>query len=469
MRLFSYPINVSSQTETYPIESFQASDWYESEEWGKGRVGIVDTFNQVYTNNIVYSDTILESTKINGLSNFGLSSFVDVTMLYGDVQSARAVGSVLKMITDSAVISAGMGVQEYADATGDYTVATSDKVVGYQRVSQERYGTVHPESVIVIDGALYFWDYKNASVIRDSGNGLFPISGSYPTATGGTDHKMRTFFRQVRDTMLANTYTDWVVWFAYERNYDLLYAYFKDTTDADNNVLISYHVSSGRWYSQYEWSDASDNWPQFIGGGGRFFTSTIGEDMYKHFSATANRCTFYGSAKQFELRVYTAQANNEVKVYDRFAIQANSKPVVNDVRVSTIEDADGLMVSEIPANYIERIENGYYAPFLRNAATYVSYSSIDTSTEMVTGWTNVSFDTLTSSGGNITRGLEDDDGEAYGTSNTLTLKAGMVYSISYNLTLTSGYPPVLRIGATFATSTAIATLSEGSNTVSYTA
>ena len=474
-RLFSDPIHAGN-VDTFTVESYSPSDFYKADVWSQGKIGIASPIGQTESNKILFSNVMLESTKINGLSDFDFNNYAEVTNLYGDVNAARVLGSRLKMITDSVVITAGLGIREIQDASGNISYATSDSVVGYQRVSSNHHGTINPESVRVVDGALYFWDYKNGCVVRDSGNGLFPISGRYPTATGWTDHKMRTFFRQMKETIRANTYTDWLVWSGYERNYDLLYFYFKDTTDATNNVIISYQVSTGRWFcNNHIWSNSSGTWPYYIGGGGRFFSSTIGEDIYKHFSDSSNYCTYYSDAKPFELRIYTSEGNSEVKLYDRFGIQASDKPAVNDIRVTTVEDVDGIMISQIPANYIEKIENGWYAPFLRNMATYHD-TVLNTDTEMITGWTEVSgkeFDTaFTSSGANITAAQESggDEAAAYtNASSPFTLYKNVTYIVTTNLTNSLGYDlPNLYYGASFAGKILIGGVASGSSFMTFT-
>lgn len=89
-----------------------------------------------------------------------------------------------------------------------------------------------------------------------------------------------------------------------------------------------------------------------------------------------------------------------------------------------------------------------------------------TAEELITGWTNVIYETFTSSGKDITSAINtSDDGSAV--SNEFSVVAGTEYTISINITLNSGTMPLLQI-MTDDGNEYLDELSDGANTIYYT-
>ncbi|GAB3024399.1 hypothetical protein GCM10027051_31300 [Niabella terrae] len=143
---------------------------------------VIETGQTSKPNEIAYSDVYLEGATVNGLSRFHALNFKMLPEELGRIRSltltsrAQKEGSVMLAIGDVSTASVYMGEVELMDGQGDAFVAKSQQVIGTINVLRGEYGTVNPESVVVFDGAVFWFDSVRKAFIRYNTNGLFPIS-----------------------------------------------------------------------------------------------------------------------------------------------------------------------------------------------------------------------------------------------------------------------------------------------------
>lgn len=148
-----------------------------------GWPNIVDTIGQVQrTNSILFSDTYISGTKVNGLNVVQPLNEIDLDAQTGSIQKLQLAskvqqdGTVMLAICSEETISCYLGEQELFDAQGSAAIVKSSNVIGTTKALRGSLGTANPESVFEYNGLVFWWDIKNGCAVQYSDNGLFPIS-----------------------------------------------------------------------------------------------------------------------------------------------------------------------------------------------------------------------------------------------------------------------------------------------------
>lgn len=262
LRQFSF--DVTTDSDPYPVESYSASDFYNSAVWGQGKSAYSTNIGQKKLNNIRWSDPLIQDSRINGVSMFQYDNYVSVNKKHGEITGMREVGHTLKVLQQSNNVSIGVGRTQYEDATGQSYVVQSDKILGTQRVSTSGYGCVNPESILQVGGYLYWFDALRGCMIRDAGGGAFPISGRYATPEGVADYKMEKFFQNMAQAVRwdsLNVFTGW------DDSRKLVYVYTNrhKWVDLDGNEYTTIGINDQEWIvenfrcTKYENGDSIDN------------------------------------------------------------------------------------------------------------------------------------------------------------------------------------------------------------------
>lgn len=148
-----------------------------------GRINAIDTIGQkALPGNIVFSDVLLEGTKVNGLSSFSTLNVKDLDNENGSIQKLQlsnkqqADGTVMLAICEDECVSMYLGEQELFDTKGSAYIAKSDAVIGSVKALKGSMGTRNPESVFEYNGLVFWWDIRNDSAVQYADNGLYPIN-----------------------------------------------------------------------------------------------------------------------------------------------------------------------------------------------------------------------------------------------------------------------------------------------------
>jgi len=233
--------------EAYVHESMWYSDFYDSDDWDKGKTGMETIFNERYLNIVRYSYPYLQNTQINGLSTFDGDNYKPLNDVYGEILRIIEIGDTLKVYQRKKPSSILIGRTEYTDAEGNTTVAISERVLGALRYSTTNYGTEFPESIERNNRYVYGFDVYNGVLWRDSPNGIFPVSGRYESMDGGSDYKMETYFKEKAKELLVSGTDHVQVPIVWDERHKNLYVIFKDTVLEENNENIVFHEASNRW------------------------------------------------------------------------------------------------------------------------------------------------------------------------------------------------------------------------------
>jgi len=174
---------------SYPIYDSKLSSFVDSSFLDKGRPGIVDPTirGKWYKTMLRYSGRYEENSAINNLSRVVYDDVKMLPVKYGAISIIQQVGDVLKVKQKKKNTSIYIGREELRTADGGGNVVASGNILGTDRVPVPDYGTEYPYSVVKHNRYEYFVDLEHGVVIRDSANGMIPIS----------DYKMKTWFKEL--------------------------------------------------------------------------------------------------------------------------------------------------------------------------------------------------------------------------------------------------------------------------------
>jgi hypothetical protein len=179
----------------YWIEDPNYSDFYNSDNHGRGRFGVddVNAKRRHLKSSVIHSLPLVQDSNINGLSAFqglGSSRYLDDT--FGSINRLKQVGYTLKALQDRKETAIYIQKSYATGGDGAGQLAYTDKVFGGINPYDTLFGTVHPGSVQLIEGDLYYFDYHTGAFIRTSNNGQNDISSgkykfNYYTSTKAND------------------------------------------------------------------------------------------------------------------------------------------------------------------------------------------------------------------------------------------------------------------------------------------
>ena len=191
------------------LESLTVSDKLSEKAWSRGRPHV--KYNNAATfrrfNGVTYSDAYAEDVDRLSLSSFNatLANFYSLDSQYGACNYISNYGSEqrgfdeLLSIQENKFSKTPVNKSIILDASGANNVALSTNVLTTSTYYTGDYGCGdHPESVLVQDNDVYFFDRSRKKVLRFSGNQLVPISdaGVSSTINDTTDAFNKVFNRK---------------------------------------------------------------------------------------------------------------------------------------------------------------------------------------------------------------------------------------------------------------------------------
>ena len=196
---------------SYAAESMNpSSDYFLNWIQITGKPNLVpsEVSSQIKTTGIVFSETKIPGSKINGLSKFSALDEKRLDDATGPLRSLKvasktqSTGSVMLAISENETSGIYLGEQQLQQSSsGGQFLAVSSGVIGTINTLKGSYGTKHPESVAVNEGSAYWFDVKNQTVVKYDSNGLLAIG----------DVKMKTFFREKSDIINKDSLVNFVI------------------------------------------------------------------------------------------------------------------------------------------------------------------------------------------------------------------------------------------------------------------
>jgi len=240
-------------------ESPFPSDWWRdiTKLTSQGWPFLYDIMQQQVTlgERLRHGGFLIEGTRINNIAWFTYEKFMDLPQRYGDITALREIGFTLKVLQTHKESSIYLQrVQTFSADGGEGDYSLINNLLGTFRPLETDFGCQHPDSVMVNDRNLYYWDNNEGKFIRSSPNGQIAIS----------DYKMRRWFRDLRnwiealegtDKLLVNTGANvehnevWVTW---NINGTVWGAIFSETNGrwiSRLDQITESYVHLGQWFA----------------------------------------------------------------------------------------------------------------------------------------------------------------------------------------------------------------------------
>jgi hypothetical protein len=351
----------STATDPVFVESYSWSDFYDSDTWGQGKLGIISGIGQKYLNNVRYGNRYSPNTLSSGLSEFDALDYKSLSHEHGKITAMRQAGHVLKVYFERNSASIMVNKAQFLDADGVSQVVKSDDVLGTVEYSNYHYGTIFPESVLLIDRTIYFYDIYRKAYVRDSSNGVFAIS----------EYKAVSKFVDISDALLSSGVSNIQVWTGYDPQRKFVYVQIKDSDTPANNQVIVFNEKKNRWECTVDIENAD-----LLRSTSRDLISFIDEDMYIH-NDSANRGRFYGVDHPMRLNIIMNESAAFNKILDSISLNTNNGDwVVTDIVLPPTPQYPNGQYSKIPNEVFTNRESGMHSEFLRNMKTSSAAESL---------------------------------------------------------------------------------------------
>lgn len=318
----------SDRTWTDYVEAMNWSDFYPSDDFDYGRPNVInkDAEKATFTGGMRYSEVVLENTPINGLCEFLANSEQTLPNKYGGIYGVKEVGFVLKVIQQKKLTSIYLGRTSSFNPDGTEQIILTDSFIGTKRPSDDEFGTIYPDSVLEVDGRVYFFDVYLGKYIRNTSNGNFPIS----------DYLVSTFFKNkslaLKSSGLNNTS---VVSFWDEIN-GFAHVAFRDRSEgaAVPYEVISFHEQSNRWKSFQPFYQTTEDglfYPEHFFHNGQACVAFLKGSLHLHNNGTFG--TYFGSKYPQIITPVSAQYFGQNKVFDSMWINSNKRWGVENISI----------------------------------------------------------------------------------------------------------------------------------------
>lgn len=337
------------------VESENFSDYYQSKNIDISSVYVVIPNNKTrrYSEGIRYGGRYFPNTQTNNICQFNGVDNDILNARYGPVNKLQTIGYTLKVLQTKKVTSIYIDRNMIFNADGEGQLTLTDKVLGNKNPSEDDYGCDHPESVIVDDRQMYFFDVNTGTYIQDSANGMYPVS----------DYRAKTYFRNIANAIKNKTGI--YVYGGVDNANELINVTFVDTntTPSIENQTIVYHPSQNRWKTMASYI------PEYFG------SNALVMVMFKNgqlWEANTNelRNNFFGVQFATDVTFVSNIDFPKVKVFNAIAVYSNktwASPTIGDIQIpSSINYPQG-MSSRLLEDRFRWKEGVSYSEYSRDA------------------------------------------------------------------------------------------------------
>ena len=347
--------NVSPMTGYYWVEDYSYSDYYKSDSHGLGRFGLddINAKRRNLTSSVIHSLPYVQNSFINGLSSFeGLGNSLYLNDNFGSINRLKQVGYTLKALQNRKETSIYIQKSYATGGDGSGQLAYTDKVFGGVNPYDSLFGTVHPGSVQLIEGELFYFDLYTGAFIKTSSNGQSDISSgqykfNYWTSNKATEITADTTEYDVT-SMIDESNMEYTCFFG-----------FKDGTERPREtegVVFSY--LRNRWITMVDYNPM---WAETLGvvnvswnANGQLYVHNEGDEL-----------EFYGLQKTQSVTFVMNESGTLIKRPLTLGLRSNA--VFNVDSVKTYENESyPIMETEMPSTLLSLKEGYYWAAYLRD-------------------------------------------------------------------------------------------------------
>lgn len=334
----------------YPIDSFDYSDYYPSQINSDGRVALEKAdARQVDQKAVIrHGGAFIDNSVVNNLCSFDqtdIEATLTMDETFGTINRMIMNGYTLKCLQDrkenSVYVKSTFGVLPGGSTQAGFT--PQSQTFGNWNPSESLFGTIHPFSVQLYQGMLFYYDYNSSTVIRSLNNGQQDICfGQYKYSKAIQDFKA--------NINLITPALAWVSSYIDESNSE--YALMSYNGSNGNNVLsYVFNFERNRWDHQLRYTSFMTcrlgnylvSWPRVSG------------QLYKHNAGAEN--TFYGTQHSSSLSYVLNEGPEFVKRPYAVGLRTNA---AWDLTALTEANASYPAMATTIANAEFKLLEGYY-------------------------------------------------------------------------------------------------------------
>lgn len=374
----------SSQIFVFPVEEYNYSDIYDSDSTDIGRINIynADAKQERYETMLMHTGKFYDLTKVNELHNVDLiGNFEFLDKKYGDITRIIYKGFTLKAFQERKTTSIYINKKVIFNADGEEQIIATDRVFNQIKESFQEYGCINPESIVVSERYIYFFDAINGVTVRDAPNGMIPIS-SYGMVRYHKDlsEAMTQPFQGATSFIPVRTFVPAIYDGFYDEMWYNAQIYYSDGTFGTVTVETPvFHEGSNKWKTFLFNDSAKFDCMGSIGmvsmlwiDGKPFVLNQINAPYNRHFGSEYKQTiAFCGSGK----------APNQMKVFNSLELVTNNNDIFKKgnplqywhsdkgVYVPPTSQYPNGMLSSITYAMLRSKENGLYTHFARDINT----------------------------------------------------------------------------------------------------
>lgn len=361
-----------------PIEDVHYSDFFESNVHNRGRINkvIYDAKNFRYKSKWQFGGVYYENTQVNNLFRIDPADFGVLTEQDGAITGFRQIGGTLKVFQQYKRTSYYVNKVGLMQAGGEgEVVATTNSILSDKNPSEDNFGCQDPESILVVDRSVVFYDRNNGVYVRDFSNGQSILSAK----------KTVNLFQQIKgqiddsigDVMICSGYDAF-----YGRIYFLAYGVDQQNTPGYLDAL-NFHIERDRWLSHCDFQNISGVAAECFFGIGNLFVGFFNGVPW--IFNQSFRTKFFGTKWKHKIKFVFNVAPADEKIWESIAITSNkrwSAPDNWDVYIPANETYVNGMCSRLKEGQFEIVRGTQYADFLRNMITN---SNVPTVSDLING------------------------------------------------------------------------------------
>ena len=277
------------------------------------------------SNSLIYSGVFNSRTGVNQSNQFSIAEEItrSVDPVGGSIQKLYAEDTNLIIFQEDKVNRALIDKDAIYSAEGGAITTSANLVIGQIIAYAGEYGiSTNPESFAVYGYQKYFTDRNRNAVLRLSMDGITEIS----------KYGMVSFFRD-KLSLVGSTGKIVGAYDIYNKNYTVSLKYINPDDELDVYSTLSFDEATNGWVSFYDYE------PSFgFSAQGSFFT-TKENKVWKHYSNSVDRVSFYGVAtKQSSVKLIINPDPTRVKTFNTISYEGSNGWEVT----SLISDETGL-------------------------------------------------------------------------------------------------------------------------------
>lgn len=306
-----------------------------------------------YFNRLRISGIYVPDSQVNNLSNFGALDFKSVNRQFGQIFWIGMSHTVLLCLCKNKAQPVYVGKSRVVDLSNQSLVGRTSDILTIADETVADAGTTNPESVVVEDGRVYWWDNTHGYMWRYGGSGVENISAG-----------KINYFQDKRLNRKNMISAKDKVFGGYDRVNDLYFVTFRRNSNVDLADLevqvdtLAFSEERGGFISHYDFI------PEAYGRTTSAFL--MFKDGETWLANTGTRCNVFDVQYDAAIRFAANAEPSMMKNWMNIRIQANAQWISSIIETLETSSYPNKMASMIPEKHWRVKEGLWWADFLRD-------------------------------------------------------------------------------------------------------